>query len=82
MSDWSVTIGGRASEVVYSEGSRSLSLESEVIVGPGPNLVIYVPNEIRWDPPHDDEEISAAQWDTIRRNIAEGLGKGWRLCWD
>jgi len=64
---FSVEVLGRTG-LLYTEGSRSLHIDSEVLAGPS-GLVIYT-NSIRsWNPPHDNEAIDKSKRDAIVENV-------------
>ena len=54
--------------LLYTEGSRSLDIDSEVLAGPSA-LVIYTDSISSWNPPHDDETIDRCKRDAIVENI-------------
>ena len=54
--------------LLYTEGSRSVDIDSEVLAGPSA-LVIYADSISFWNPPHDDEPIDGSKRDTIIDNI-------------
>ncbi len=64
---FSVEVLGRTG-LIYTEGSRSLRISSEVLAGPH-GLVIYRDSIKSWDSPHDTETIDEAMRDTIIENI-------------
>ena len=63
---------GRVGGIVYTEGSKSLKVDSELLVG-SPGMVIF-PIRIRsWDPPYDSEEIDQTGRDEIVERIRDAF---------
>ncbi len=54
--------------LLYTEGSKSLDIDSEVLAGPS-GLVIYTDSIRSWNPPHDNETINGSKRDAIVDNI-------------
>jgi hypothetical protein len=54
--------------LLYTEGSKSVGIDSEVLVGPS-GLVIYTDSISAWNPPHDHETIDGSKRDAIVENI-------------
>jgi hypothetical protein len=54
--------------VLYSEGERTLKVDSEVLAGPA-GLVIYSDSITRWASPHDQETLDASRRKIIIENI-------------
>jgi hypothetical protein len=53
----------------YSEGTKTLRVDSEVL-GPGPRALVVFTNSIkRWDAPHDTKSIDDASKKRIVDNI-------------
>ena len=72
-STFKVRMRGRAG-LEYIEGQKMMAVDSETLVGPNFDLVIYADSIKRWAPPHDAEEISEADLERIRTNIGAALG--------
>jgi hypothetical protein len=64
---FSVEVLGRTG-LIYTEGSRSLHISSEVLAGPH-GLVIYRDSIKSWDSPHGMKTIDEATRDAIIENI-------------
>jgi hypothetical protein len=64
---FSVEVVGRTG-LMYTEGSKSLDVDSEVLAGPS-GLVIYADSIRSWNPPHQDEAIDESKRDAIVENI-------------
>ena len=54
--------------LVYTEGSKSLDIDSEVLAGPA-GLAIYKDSIQSWNPPHGGDTIDEAERDAIVENI-------------
>lgn len=54
--------------VLYSEGRRTLKVDSEVLAGPA-GLVIYTDSITRWAPPDDGQLVDASKRQAIVENI-------------
>jgi len=64
---FSVEVLGRTG-VLYTEASRTLRVDSEVLAGPS-GLVIYKNSFHTWGLPHDNETIDEIKRDAIIENI-------------
>jgi hypothetical protein len=64
---FAVEVLGRVG-LLYTEGRRTVHLDSEVINGPH-GLVLYTSSIRQWDPPNSGESINAAERDRIVQNI-------------
>lgn len=58
--------------VEYREGQKTAVVPVEPVIG-RPLVNIYTNVEIRWNPPHADELISAEKKTEILQNIAEAM---------
>lgn len=79
MKAFSVRVTGRAG-LIYREGDRVMRVDSEILVGPDFDYVIWLDSIDAWEPPHDGEPITAADKERIRANIAKELST-WRIDW-
>ena len=70
--NYSVKLTGRAG-LVYSEGSKHMFVDSELLAGPTFDIVVFGDSIKSWAPPHQSEAISAEDVLRIRGNIAEAL---------
>lgn len=58
----------------YSEGERSLHIDSEILASDSPTAMMVDKSSIRhWDPPHSDQLIDEAQRERIINNIREAF---------
>jgi hypothetical protein len=64
---FSVEVLGRTG-LLYSEGDRSLRVNSEVLAGPA-GMAVYSRSIRNWSEPHEHEEIDTAKRETIMDNI-------------
>jgi len=64
---FSVEVLGRTG-VRYSEGGRTLRVDSEVLAGPA-GLVIYTASITQWNPPHESEAVDESKRQVIVDNI-------------
>jgi hypothetical protein len=64
---FTVEVLGRTG-VLYTEGERSLRVDSEILGGPS-GLAIYGDSIAHWDPPEDHEPISEEKRAEIVDNI-------------
>jgi len=64
---FSVEVLGRTG-LLYTEGSKSLDIDSEVLAGPS-GLGIYRNSIKSWNPPHNNEPIDESKRDAIVENI-------------
>ncbi len=68
---FSIEVLGRTG-MKYREGSRSMFIDSEVLM-PGHGIAI-IPGSIKhWDPPHDSEVVDSQKREEIIINIREAL---------
>ena len=70
---FSVEVLGRTG-VLYSEGGKTLKVDSEVLAGPA-GLVIYMDSITRWTPPNDGELVDTSK----RQAIAENIRRAFRF---
>lgn len=66
-------LDGRAG-LVYREGTLKLTVDSEMLVGPDFDMVVYLNRITSWDPPHQDVVLDASDKKRIRKNICSDLG--------
>lgn len=64
---FSVEVLGRTG-LLYTESSRQLHIDSEVLAGPS-GLLIYEASIKSWNPPHEREIIDGAKRESIVENI-------------
>jgi hypothetical protein len=69
---YAVKLMGRAG-LVYSEGSRSMHIDSELLSGGDFDVVIFLSSLKKWDAPLEAEPISETDLARIRANISEAL---------
>lgn len=75
---YSVQVLGRVG-LKYTEGERSLIVDSEVLMGPS-GMVVYKSSIRRWDPPHSAQVIDKAAKEQIINNIREAFRfKGYEI---
>ena len=75
---YSVEVLGRTG-IIYSEGSKVMRIDSEVLAGPS-GMVVYTDSINRWDPPYSETELSAVQKSRIVENIkAAFLFRGFKI---
>ncbi len=67
-------ITGRAG-LIYEEGDRLMRIDSEMLTGPKYDMVIYGGSIQSWEPPHENELLSAEDVDRIKSNIRTDLAK-------
>ena len=72
-SGYSVEVVGRTG-LLYSEVSREMEIDSEVLQGPS-GLIVYTDSIARWLPPHELEQVD----DTCRNRIVENLRAAFRF---
>jgi hypothetical protein len=65
---FSVEVLGFTKGLLYTEGPKTLHIESEMSVGPA-GLVIYPSSIKSWDPLYDNEVIDEAKRATIVDNV-------------
>ena len=77
---FSVKILGRTG-VKYTEGSKTMVIDSEVLATKSPTALVLSKNSIRtWDPPHKNELIDDAKRDVIIDNVRRALRfYGWEI---
>jgi hypothetical protein len=68
---FSVEVLGRTG-MRYREGSRSVSVDSEVLA-PGKGIAIYVNSIRKWDAPYQEQSISAEDKSRIVANIKSAM---------
>jgi hypothetical protein len=64
---FSVEVLGRTG-LLYTEGSKTLHIDSEVMVDPV-GIALFKKSIHAWDPPHDNESIDYVRRDIIIENI-------------
>jgi hypothetical protein len=64
---YSVEVLGRVG-LKYTEGEKSLTVDSEVLMGPS-GMVVYKSSIRQWDPPHSNQAIDKATRERIIDNI-------------
>jgi hypothetical protein len=57
-----------------------MHVDSELLMGPTCDIVIFLDSVKRWDVPHDTEPVSEADIARIRANISKALRK-MRIDW-
>ena len=78
---YKVSLKGR-SEIIYLEGKRKAQIEAEMMTGTT-DLVIYFDTFYSWQPPFQDETISAEDRRRIKLNISnELISKGLKIEWE
>jgi hypothetical protein len=73
-----VSLKGRAG-MLYREGKKRMEIDSEMLFGEH-DIVVYTDSIRRWLPPHDGEEITSAERERIRKNVAWAL-RSLRIEW-
>jgi len=58
--------------LLYREADRKMFIDSEVLMGPS-GMAIYKASIVRWDSPHDNEELDKTDQDRILTNIREAF---------
>ena len=76
---YNVKLCGRAG-IEYSEGGRTLKVDSEFLVEGEFDLVIYTSSIRRWDSPDSLEDLSPSEVERIKQNIATAL-KSSKITW-
>lgn len=71
---YAVKLTGRAG-LIYTDGSRTMHIDSELLSGPDFDIVIFEDSLKNWDPPFAAEPVSEAEIAQIRKNISKALGK-------
>jgi hypothetical protein len=64
---YSVEVLGRVG-LKYTEGDKSLTVDSEVLMGSS-GMVVYKSSIRRWDPPHSGQAIDKSTKERITNNI-------------
>ena len=75
-----ITRLGRAG-IEYREGERALVVDSELIVDPNYDVVVYLGSIRGWRPPHDEEVLSAEDKARVIANLREKLRRE-RVLWE
>lgn len=70
-SGFSVEVLGRTG-LLYSEGPRTMKIDSEVLQGPS-GMVVYADSIVKWQSPHEDNEVDGACRNRIVDNIKEAF---------
>lgn len=70
-SGFSVEVLGRTG-LLYSEGPRTMKIDSEVLQGPS-GLIVYTDSIVKWQSPHEGDEVDDACRNKIVENIKEGF---------
>ena len=65
---FSVNILGMATGLMYTEGPRRTVIPSEPLTGPS-KIGVGSARPSRWEPPHNNEPLSVAQWLRILHNV-------------
>ena len=75
---FSVEVIGR-SQILYREAGRVLNIEAELLATPR-TIALYTSSIIAWAPPHDRDELSAAERARVVDNITRAFtSQGRRL---
>lgn len=69
---YSVKPTGRAG-LVYREEDRSVHVFSELLAGGDFDIVVYLSQVKRWDPPHASEEVTEEERARMRERIPKAL---------
>jgi hypothetical protein len=67
-----VKLTGRAG-IVYREGDRSMQVDSEMLVGPRFDMVVFTDSIKAWEPPDECVPVSEEDKARIRANITKEL---------
>lgn len=70
-SGFSVEVLGRTG-LLYSEGTRRMKIDSEVVQGPS-GMIVYTDSMARWLPPHEADEVDHACRSRVVHNIEEAF---------
>ena len=68
-----VKLHGR-SQIEYIEGKKRLLIESEFLAG-DIGIVIYSNNQIRWNPPYENDLLGADDIERIKNNVLSDLAE-------
>jgi hypothetical protein len=77
--EYSVRLTGRAG-LIYSEGPKTMRIDSELLTGPEFDIVIYRDSIRSWDARSDQELLSESDIGRIEANISASLSK-MRIDW-
>ena len=69
---YSVSPTGRAG-LLYTEGTRKIHVDSEMLAGNDFDMVVYLSNATAWAPPHDGDLVTSEDRERIRKNISEAF---------
>jgi hypothetical protein len=65
-------VTGRAG-LIYSEAGKSMRIDSEMLVGPTYDIVIYKDSIASWEPPFESESLTAEEKERILANVKAHL---------
>jgi hypothetical protein len=74
-----IKLTGRAG-MIYSDAGRTMKIDSEMLACGEYDLVIYERSMQKWQPPHDDEPITADDVSRIKSDIDKHLQR-YRIEW-
>ena len=76
--DFKLKLTGRAG-LIYEENGKSMRVDSEMLVGPTHDIVIYKDSIKSWAPPFEAEVIDTDTMDRILRNIISELEPRYKI---
>jgi hypothetical protein len=76
--DFKLKFTGRAG-LIYEENGKSMRVDSEMLVGPTYDIVIYKDSIKSWGPPFDAEAIDDDTMTRILRNIISELEPRYKI---
>jgi Immunity protein 74 len=60
-------------ELQYVEGNHSVFIDSEGVMGPARDIVVYADSLRKWDPPYESEIVDDANRERIFCNVERAL---------
>lgn len=76
--DFKLKLTGRAG-LIYEENGKSMRVDSEMLVGPTHDIVIYKDSIKSWEPPFEAETLSADGKNRILKNIISELEPRYKI---
>ena len=78
--NYRVSLRGRAG-IEYLENGRTMLIDSEMLVGPEFEMVVYTRSMASWEPPDQNEPVTPGDVERIKANLEREM-KRVRIDWE
>lgn len=72
--EFKLKITGRAG-LLYQEGKRLMKIDSEMLVGPTYDIIVYTDSIRQWEPPFQKDRLDENEKNRILQNVRSDLEK-------